>query len=162
MENENEDSQKTKLSENGMLCIGQKDSQKDSVLSKEYPRQMPIIYIESKRMSNKNMQKTSQNNRTAIDKSEKIVYNTLMKNKNNNKTKQTGLGRHPLTMKGSNMIYTYEIVASQIKSGLTNELQIICEIGKVLRSMGKSRTEVNYFMNVDSDFITDVLSCYNG
>jgi len=28
--------------------------------------------------------------------------------------------------------------------------------------MGKSRTEVNYFMNVDSDFITDVLSCYNG
>jgi len=30
MENENEDSQKTKRSENGTLCIGQKDSQKDS------------------------------------------------------------------------------------------------------------------------------------
>jgi len=108
------------------------------------------------------MQKTSQNNRTAIDKTRNTCYNTDMKNKENNKTNETGLGRHPLTKKGSNMIYTYEIVASQIKSGLTNELQIICEIGKVLRSMGKSRTEVNYFMNVDSDFITDVLSCYNG
>jgi len=30
MENENEDSQQTKRSENGTLCIGQKDSQKDS------------------------------------------------------------------------------------------------------------------------------------
>ena len=84
-----------------------------------------------------------------------------MKNKNNN-TKQTGLGRHPLTKKGSNMIHINEIVASQIQSGLTNELQIICEIGKVLRSMGKSPVEVNYFMSVDEDFITDVLSCYNG
>jgi len=73
---------------------------------------------------------------------------------------QTGLGRHPLTKKGSNMIN--EIVASQIKSGLTNELQIIGEIGKGLRSMGKSHTEVNYFMNVDEDFLSDVLSCYNG
>ena len=44
MENENDDSQQTKRSENGTLCIGQKDSQKDSVLSKEYPLQMSIIY----------------------------------------------------------------------------------------------------------------------
>ena len=41
-----------------------------------------------------------------VDKSEKIVYNTLMKNKNNNKTKQTGLGRHPLTKKDTNMFKT--------------------------------------------------------
>ena len=61
---------------------------------------------ENKMMTEKNMQKTSQNSRTAIDKSEKIVYNTLMKNKNNNKTKQTGLGRHPLTKKDTNMFKT--------------------------------------------------------
>tara|TARA_Y100000310_G_scaffold232402_1_gene235238 strand:+ start:552 stop:773 length:222 start_codon:yes stop_codon:yes gene_type:complete len=67
-----------------------------------------------------------------------------------------------LTKKENNMIHINEIVASRIPSGLTNELQIICEIGKVLRSMGKSRVEVNYFMSVDEDFITDVLSCYNG
>ena len=95
-----------------------------------------------------------------------------MKARNNNKTKQTGLGRHPLTMKGSNMfvkyntkvnhLTTHEIVASKIESGLTNELRIICEIGKVLRDMGKSNTQINYLMNVDSDFITDVLSAYEG
>ena len=123
-------------------------------------------------MTEKNMQKTSQNSRTAIDKSEKIVYNTLMKNKNNNKTKQTGLGRHPLTKKDNNMfvkyntkvnhLTTHEIVASKIESGLTNELRIICEIGKVLQGMGKNHTQVNYLMNVDSDFITDVLSAYKG
>ena len=38
MENENEDSQKTKLSENGMLCIGQKGSQKDLAL---FPKNCP-------------------------------------------------------------------------------------------------------------------------
>ena len=101
------------------------------------------------------MQKTSQNNRLALDKTEKVWYNTDMKNKENKMTNNT------LTKKGSNMIHINEIVASQIQSGLTNELQIICEIGKVLRSMGKSPVEVNYFMSVDEDFITDVLSCYD-
>ena len=42
---------------------------------------MPIIYIESKGMSNK---KHAKNTRTAIDKTEKIVYNTGMKSKTKN------------------------------------------------------------------------------
>ena len=50
-------------------------------------------------------------------------------------------------------VYTHELVANQIESGLTTP---------ILRSMGESRTSVNYFMNVDEDFISDVLSCYNG
>ena len=53
MESEKDDTPQTKQSVIGMLCIGQRDSQKDLVLSKEYPLQMPIIYIESKGMSNK-------------------------------------------------------------------------------------------------------------
>ena len=95
-----------------------------------------------------------------------------MKNKENNKTNETGLGRHPLTKKGSNMfvkyntkvnhLTTHEMVASKIEKGLTNELRIICEICTILRDMGKSPTQVNYLMSVDSDFITDVLSCYKG
>jgi len=48
-----------------------------------------------------------------------------------------------------------------MKKGLENELQQICEIGKVLREDGNSRIEVNYYMNVDEDFISDVLGCYN-
>jgi hypothetical protein len=27
---------------------------------------------------------------------------------------------------------------------------------------GLSRTEVNYYMSIDEDFISDVLSCYKG
>ena len=88
MENENEDSQKTKLSENGMLCIGQKDSQKDSVLSKEYPCQMSIIYIDSKgTRPMRDMKKTLENSLITIDKSTDLVYNTDMKN-NNTTTKE--------------------------------------------------------------------------
>ena len=83
-----------------------------------------------------------------------------MKNKENKITKETGLGRHPLTKKGSNMIHLHEIVASRLTKGELNELRLICEIGTILRDMGKTRVEVNFFMNVDSDFITDVLSCF--
>lgn len=77
--------------------------------------------------------------------------------------KETGLGRHPLTKKGKlkmKMKHTHEIVASRMKKGELNELRQICEIGKVLQDMGKSNVEINHFMNVDRDFITDVLSCY--
>jgi len=73
-----------------------------------------------------------------------------MKNNNNN----------TLTKKGSNMIHLHEIVASRLTKGELNELRLICEIGTILRDMGKTRVEVNFFMNVDSDFITDVLSCF--
>ena len=59
------------------------------------------------------------------------------------------------------MSYYPKTVASKMTTGLQNELQQICEIGKVLRELGNSRIEVNYYMNVDEDFISDVLSCYN-
>jgi hypothetical protein len=97
------------------------------------------------------MQKTSHNNRIALDKTRNTCYNTDMKNNNKNNT---------LTMKGSNMIHLHEIVASRLPAGELNELRLICEIGTILRDMGKTNVEVNFFMNVDSDFITDVLSCF--
>ena len=53
-----------------------------------------------------------------------------------------------------------EKVASQMKKGLSNENSKIAEIGRVLRDSGLSHVEVNYHMNVDEDFIPDVLSCY--
>ena len=60
------------------------------------------------------------------------------------------------------MDYPQEI-ASKMKKGLSNELRKICEIGRVLRDVeGLSRTEVNYYMSIDEDFISDVLSCYKG
>jgi hypothetical protein len=60
------------------------------------------------------------------------------------------------------MDYPQEI-ASKMKKGLSNELRKICEIGRVLRDVeGLSRTEVNYYMSIDEDFIPDVLSCYKG
>jgi len=52
-------------------------------------------------------------------------------------------------------------VASQMDKGLTNELKQICEIGRVLRVLGNSPREINYYMSVDEDFISDVLGCYN-
>ena len=61
-----------------------------------------------------------------------------------------------------NHLTAHEMVASQMKKGELNELRLICDIGNVLRDMGKSNTQINYLMNVDEDFITDVLSCYNG
>jgi|TARA_R110000744_G_scaffold31093_1_gene73334 hypothetical protein len=59
------------------------------------------------------------------------------------------------------MDYPQEI-ADQMKKGLSNEIRKICEIGRVLRESGLSRTEVNYYMSIDEDFIPDVLSCYKG
>ena len=60
------------------------------------------------------------------------------------------------------MSYYPKTVASKMTKGLENELQQICEIGKVLRELGNSRTEVNYYMSMDEDFISDVLNCYKG
>ena len=56
--------------------------------------------------------------------------------------------------------YYPKTVASQMKIGLSNEIAMICEIGKVLRDLGNSPREVNYYMSVDEDFISDVLGCY--
>ena len=58
------------------------------------------------------------------------------------------------------MSYYPTTIASKMKKGLTNEIRMICEIGKVLRDLGNSRREVNYYMSVDEDFISDVLGCY--
>ena len=46
-----------------------------------------------------------------------IVYNTDMKNKENKITKETGLGRHPLTKKGSNMNIAYK---AGLEAGITD------------------------------------------
>ena len=58
------------------------------------------------------------------------------------------------------MSYYPKIIADKMEIGIKNELQLICEIGKVLREDGNSRTEVNYYMSVDDDFIPDVMGCY--
>ena len=55
-----------------------------------------------------------------------------------------------------------ETVASQMKKGLSNERSKITEIGRVLREFGESPTVVNYHLNVDEDFIPDVLQYYQG
>ena len=47
-----------------------------------------------------------------------------------------------------------------MEKGIESELGQIYEISKVLREDGNSRTQVGYYMNVDEDFISDVLSCY--
>ena len=59
------------------------------------------------------------------------------------------------------MLNTHEIVASKMKTGLTNQSEQITEIGNVLVAMGKSRTERIWLLSHDEDFIPDVLSCYN-
>ena len=51
-------------------------------------------------------------------------------------------------------------VAMEIYSGKT-EKEVIGLIGQVLRDQGENHQSVNYFMNVDEDFISDVLGCYN-
>ena len=57
--------------------------------------------------------------------------------------------------------YYPKIIADKMERGIENELGQIYEIGKVLCKDGCSRVQVNYYMNVDEDFISDVLSCYN-
>ena len=105
------------------------------------------------------MQKTLQNSQTALDKTSNLVYNTDMK-RNNNTNERSKMTFTKYNTK-VNHLTTHEMVASQMKKGLSNEIRMICEIGTILRSMGKSPTQVNYLMSVDCDFITDVLSCYN-
>jgi len=56
--------------------------------------------------------------------------------------------------------YYPETVASQMDKGLTTESDQIAEIANVLRKLGNSRREVSYYLNVDEDFISDVLGCY--
>ena len=74
-----------------------------------------------------------------------------MKNRNNTRTK-----------KGNSKKYTFEIVASKLPVGLTNEKDIIDATGKVLENMGMTYVERNFHMNVDADFLPEVLNHYNG
>ena len=66
------------------------------------------------------------------------------------------------TKKGNYMSYTFEIVAARLPVGLTNEKDIIRQTGKVLEDMGMTYVERNFHMNVDADFLPEVLSHYNG
>ena len=56
--------------------------------------------------------------------------------------------------------YYPAIVADKMEKGLTNEIEMYAAISKALREDGNSRIQVGYYMNVDEDFIPDVLSCY--
>ena len=58
------------------------------------------------------------------------------------------------------MSYYPKTVAMQIYSGKT-EKEVIGQIGQVLRDLGNSPREVSYYLNVDEDFISDVLGSYN-
>ena len=108
----------------------------------------------------KNMQKTSQNNQTALDKTSNLVYNTGMRNKKTlTKENEMTFTKYNTNV---NHLTTHELVASRIEKGLTNELQIICKVGNILRDMGKSNTQINFLMNVDEDFLSEVVSCYKG
>ena len=61
---------------------------------------------------------------------------------------------------GSEMSYYPQTVANNMAKGLTTQSEKLFEIGKVLHDLGNSRIEVRYYMSVDEDFISDVLSCY--
>ena len=77
---------------------------------------------------------------------------------NNNNTNE----RREIMKSLKEIITSYPVkVASQMDRGLTNETDQIKEIGRVLRHLGNSPREVNYYMSIDEDFISDVLGCYN-
>tara|TARA_B100000745_G_scaffold249130_1_gene171177 strand:+ start:981 stop:1202 length:222 start_codon:yes stop_codon:yes gene_type:complete len=61
---------------------------------------------------------------------------------------------------GSEMSYYPKTVANKMTKGLKTQSEKLFEIGKVLHDLGNSRIEVRYYMSVDEDFISDVLSCY--
>jgi len=111
---------------------------------------------------------SNKNNRSNFEKRLSLLLTTadkydimtsMIRNNNTNESNEMKFTKYNTNV---NHLTTHEMVASKIENGLTNELQIICKIGKILQEMGKSPTQVNYLMSVDCDFITDVLSCYKG
>ena len=78
---------------------------------------------------------------------------------NNNNTNERNKMTFTKYNTNVNHLTTHEMVASKIEKGLTNELRIICEIGQILRDMGKNHTQINFLMN-NEDFLNNVLSCY--
>ena len=82
-----------------------------------------------------------------------------MRNKSNTNTKENTMIKETKTIKEIKMSHPMK-VAMEIHSGKT-EKEVIGLIGQVLRNQGENHQSVNYFMNVDEDFISDVLGCYN-
>ena len=58
------------------------------------------------------------------------------------------------------MSYYPQTIADKMVKGLVHEQSKIWEIRRVLRNEGLSVSEVDYYMNVDEDFIPDVLQVY--
>ena len=59
------------------------------------------------------------------------------------------------------MSYYPQTIADKMEKGLVYEQSKIWEMRRVLRNEGLSTSEVDYYMNVDEDFIPDVLQSYN-
>jgi hypothetical protein len=78
---------------------------------------------------------------------------------NNTNTKEKTMIKETKTIKEIKMSHPMK-VAMEIYSGKT-EKEVIGLIGQVLRDLGENHNSVNYFLNVDEDFISDVLGCYN-
>ena len=55
-----------------------------------------------------------------------------------------------------------EVIANQMVKGLLNETEKIRDIHRVLIADGLTPGEVSYYMNIDEDFIPDVLQAYKG
>ena len=62
--------------------------------------------------------------------------------------------------KGEKMNYA-EQIASQMVKGLSDEKEQIRDIYRVMLADGRTSREINYHMNIDEDFIPDVLQFYN-
>ena len=58
------------------------------------------------------------------------------------------------------MSYYPKTIADKMEKGLVHESSKIWEIRRVLRGEGLSPAEVEYYMNVDEDFIPAVLQVY--
>jgi hypothetical protein len=55
---------------------------------------------------------------------------------------------------------TTKMVAKKMETGLVTEKEKIADMGNALRKMGCDRVEINYHLNIDADFISDVLGWY--
>ena len=60
------------------------------------------------------------------------------------------------------MRYYPQVIANKMQQGLVHEQSKIWEMRRVLRNDEElPETHVDYYMNVDEDFIPDVIQAYN-
>ena len=59
------------------------------------------------------------------------------------------------------MNFWLEEIAGQMIQGLLDEKEQIRDIGRVLKETGETSSTIHYHMNIDEDFIPDVLQVYN-